>query len=74
MTIKPKKKSISEQAIPEHPTEASVTLERKPSVVEEIHQEIKITKKKKSIPEIKPDEAPEVRTCSFYCRSIVSHY
>ena len=55
MTIKPKKKSISE-AVPEQPTETSVTLERKPSVVEEIHQEIKITKKKKSVPSIKPEE------------------
>ena len=69
MTIKPKKKSISEQTIPEHPTETSVTLERKPSVVEEIHQEIKITKKKKSIP-TKPDDVAQAVTIKKKKKSV----
>lgn len=45
-------------------------MERRPSVVEEIHQEIKIKKKKKSIPEDKPEEAAQVVTLKKKRKSV----
>ena len=62
--LKPKKKSIVEELITlEQPTESTITIgkpKEPEKIIEEVHQEIKITKKKKSIPEIKQEDSQQV--------------
>ena len=59
-----KKQIIEELVTLEKPVEESTITIGKPKepekIIEEVHQEIKITKKKKSIPEIKQEDAQQV--------------
>jgi hypothetical protein len=59
-----KKEIIEEFVTLEQPTETTIKLEKpkekEEKPVQESHEEIKITKKKKSIPEVKKEEVQEV--------------